>query len=69
MQPPLLVVDAPSLLFRGFFALPKSITDDQGHPVNGLLGMANLVLQAHERFAPRATVLCWGAEARPGSRA
>jgi 5'-3' exonuclease len=63
MQPPLLVVDAPSLLFRGFFALPKSITDDQGHPVNGLLGMANLVLQAHERFAPRATVLCWGAEA------
>ena len=23
---PLLVVDAPSLLYRGFFALPKSIT-------------------------------------------
>ena len=63
MPGPLLAVDAPSLLFRGFFALPKTITDDDGHPVNGLLGMANLVLQAHERFAPRATVLCWGAEA------
>ncbi len=60
---PLLVVDAPSLLFRAFFALPKSITDADDHPVNGLLGMANLILQAIERYAPRAVVLCWGAEA------
>jgi len=60
---PLLAVDAPSLLFRAFFALPKSITDADDHPVNGLLGMANLVLQAIERYAPRAVVLCWGAEA------
>jgi DNA polymerase-1 len=60
---PLLVVDAPSLLYRAFFALPQSITDGDGHPVNGLLGMANLVLFIVERHAPRAVVLCWGAEA------
>jgi 5'-3' exonuclease len=63
MPGPLLAVDAPSLLFRGFFALPSSITGAEGRPVNGLLGMANQVLQAVERYAPRATVLCWGPDA------
>jgi 5'-3' exonuclease len=60
---PLLAVDAPSLMYRAFFALPKSITDGDGHPVNGLLGTANLILFTVERYAPRAVVLCWGAEA------
>lgn len=63
MSSPLLTVDAPSLLYRAFFALPKSITDGDGHPVNALLGTANLILQAVERHTPRAVVLCWGAEA------
>jgi DNA polymerase-1 len=59
---PLLAIDAPSLLYRAFFALPQSITDDDGRPVNALLGMANLVLYVVERHAPRAVVLCFGAE-------
>jgi 5'-3' exonuclease len=63
MTGPLLAVDAPSLLYRAFFALPKSITDPEGRPVNGLLGMANLILWAVEQHAPRAVVLCDGAEA------
>ena len=58
-----MAVDAPSLLYRAFFALPKSITDPDGHPVNALLGTTNLLLQAIETFAPRAVVLCFGAEA------
>jgi DNA polymerase-1 len=60
---PLLAVDTPSLLYRAFFALPDSIVDRAGHPVNALLGCANQVLWAVERLAPRAVVLCWGAEA------
>lgn len=60
---PLLAVDAPSLLYRAFFALPASITDGEGRPVNALLGATNLVLQAVERHAPRAVLLCFGAEA------
>ena len=60
---PLLAVDAPSLLYRAFFALPKTITDQDDHPVNALLGTANLILWAIERHAPRAVVLCFGAEA------
>lgn len=62
MPGPLLAVDAPSLLYRAFFALPQSITDAAGHPVNALLGMANLILFEVERHDPRAVVLCFGAE-------
>ena len=63
MAGPLLVVDAPSLLYRAFHALPKTITGKDGQPVNALLGTANLVLQVVERELPRAVVLCFGAEA------
>jgi len=54
---PLLVVDAPSLMYRAFHALPSSITN------NALLGCANQVIWAHDRYKPRAVVLCFGAEA------
>ncbi len=60
---PLLVVDAPSLLYRAFFALPKSITGPDDNPVNALLGTVNLILWGIEQHAPRAVVLCFGAEA------
>ena len=63
MPGPLLAVDAPSLLFRAFFALPDSITDGEGRPVNALLGATNLILWVVERHAPRAIVLCFGEEA------
>ena len=63
MPAPLLAVDAPSLLYSAFYALPKTITDDKDVPVNALLGVSNLVLQAVERYEPRAVVLCFGEEA------
>jgi 5'-3' exonuclease len=63
MERPLLAVDAPSLLYRAFFALPKSITDEDGNPVNALLGTVNLLLWAIERHDPRCVVLCFGPDA------
>jgi len=60
---PLLVVDAPSLLYRAFYALPKSITDDDGQPVNALLGSINIVLREIELHKPRAVVMCFGVDA------
>jgi DNA polymerase-1 len=63
MPGPLLAVDAPSLMYRAFFALPTSITDADGRAVNALLGTTNLILWAIEHHAPRAVVLCDGAEA------
>ena len=65
MAGPLLAVDAPSLLFRGFYALPDKITDDKKRPVNALLGATNLVLFEVERFKPRAVIMCFGPDAAP----
>jgi 5'-3' exonuclease len=60
---PLLVVDTPSMLFRAFFALPKTIKGADGQPVNALLGAANLILLEVEKHDPRAVVLCFGPDA------
>jgi 5'-3' exonuclease len=63
MAGPLLVVDAPSMLFRAFYALPKTITGPDKQPVNALLGTANLVLREVEAHKPRAVVMCFGPDA------
>lgn len=63
MPGPLLAVDAPSMLFRAFYALPDSITGPDGKPVNALLGTANLVLREVAEHDPRAVVLCFGPDA------
>jgi DNA polymerase-1 len=66
---PLLLADTPWLLYRSFFALPKSIVDGDGRPVNALLGTVNALLTlidppagAGPARAPRAVVACMGAE-------
>jgi len=63
MSRPLLAVDAPSMLFRAFYALPDSIKGADGKPVNALLGTANLILREAAEHDPRAVVLCFGPDA------
>jgi DNA polymerase-1 len=60
---PLLAVDAPSLLYRGFYALPKSIVDGEGRSVNALLGATNMILREVELHSPRTVALCFGPDA------
>ncbi len=66
MSSPLLIADVPWLLYRSFFALPRSIVDGEGRPVNALLGTVNTLLSLVEApptgVAPRALVACMGAE-------
>ena len=62
---PLLLCDAPFLLYRAFFALPKSIKGSDGKPVNALLGSVNAILAAVEEHDPRAVVACFGPDAAP----
>ncbi len=63
MSAPLLAVDTPSMLFRAFYALPKTIVGPDGNPVNALLGAANLIVREVETHSPRAVVLCFGPDA------
>lgn len=60
---PLLAVDLPSMLYRAFFALPRTITDDEDRPVNALLGATNLILAEVLERDPRAVALCLGPDA------
>lgn len=60
---PLLAVDAPSLLYRAWFALPDSIKGEGGMPVNALLGATNAIVRVVADRRPRAVVICNGAEA------
>jgi 5'-3' exonuclease len=62
MGAPLLLVDAPFLLYRSFFALPEAIRGVDGQPVNALLGATNALLRVAADTAPRAIVVCFGAE-------
>jgi DNA polymerase-1 len=63
MAQPLLVVDAPSVLFRAYYALPSSIKGSGGAPVNALLGSVNIVLREVLAQRPRAVVMCFGQDA------
>lgn len=63
MPEPLLVVDAPFLLYRSFFALPDSIRGADDRPVNALLGSVNALLRIAADRHPRAIITCFGAEA------
>jgi DNA polymerase-1 len=62
-RPPLLVADAPSVLFRAYYALPSSIKGSDGHPVNALLGSINLMLREIDEHRPRAVVMAFGQDA------
>jgi DNA polymerase-1 len=63
MPGPLLVVDAPSLLYRAYFALPDSIRGVDDMSVNALLGATNAILRVVADHGPRAVAICSGAEA------
>jgi 5'-3' exonuclease len=59
---PLLLADTPWLLYRSFFALPKSIVGADGQPVNALLGTVNALLTVLQARPSRAVAACFGAE-------
>jgi 5'-3' exonuclease len=62
MPAPLLIADVPWLLYRSYFALPKSIVSADGQPVNALLGTVNALLGMLEARPSRAVAACLGAE-------
>ena len=65
MAGPLLLVDAPYLLYRAFFGLPDSIKGSDERPVNALLGSTNTILAVAEQEQARAVVACFGPDAAP----
>jgi 5'-3' exonuclease len=62
------LLDTSSLMFRAFFALPSSITDGQGQPVNALHGYLDMCARLIRSREPDECVHCYDDDWRPAPR-
>jgi 5'-3' exonuclease len=63
-----LYLDAPSLVYRAFFALPKTITDDDGNSVNAVRGFMDMTAWLVQEHRPDELVAVFDADWRPAFR-
>lgn len=65
---PLVLLDAASLYFRAFFALPESMTAPDGTPVNAVRGFADTLARILRERRPSRLIACLDADWRPAFR-
>jgi 5'-3' exonuclease len=63
-----LLLDTSSLAYRAFFALPASITDDAGQPVNAVRGYLDMTANLVRDHRPDEVVHCYDDDWRPAPR-
>ncbi|MGH3623882.1 MAG: 5'-3' exonuclease [Sciscionella sp.] len=68
MSAPLVLLDAASLYFRSFYALPESMTAPDGTPVNAVRGFADTIARIVTDRSPARLVACLDADWRPEFR-
>jgi 5'-3' exonuclease len=61
-------LDAPSLVYRAFFALPKTITGDDGNSVNAVRGFMDMTAWLVQEHRPDELVAVFDADWRPAFR-
>lgn len=61
-------VDAPSLVYRAFFSLPKTLTDDHGNSINAVRGFMDMVTTLIVQRRPDEVVSVFDADWRPQFR-
>jgi 5'-3' exonuclease len=64
----LMLVDAPNLYFRAFYAVPESVTGPDGRPVNAIRGFLDMAASLIERRRPTRWVACLDLDWRPAFR-
>ncbi|MFN2587952.1 MAG: 5'-3' exonuclease H3TH domain-containing protein [Actinomycetota bacterium] len=62
------LLDAPSLVYRAFFALPTTLTDPRGRPVNAVRGFLEMVTRILVDHRPGRLVAVFDASWRPDFR-
>ena len=65
---PTFFLDAPSLVYRAFFALPKTLTDDHGNSINAVRGFMDMVTTLIVQRRPESVVSVFDADWRPQFR-
>ncbi|GAB3443552.1 5'-3' exonuclease [Actinophytocola sediminis] len=68
MSRPLALLDAASLYFRSFYALPDSMTAPDGTVVNAVRGFADTIARILTERRPGRLVACMDADWRPAFR-
>ncbi|WHT16816.1 5'-3' exonuclease [Crossiella sp. CA-258035] len=68
MNAPLVLIDAASLWFRAFYAVPESMTAPDGTPVNAVRGFTDMVARLIADRRPGRLVACLDADWRPAFR-
>jgi 5'-3' exonuclease len=63
-----MLIDAASLYFRAFYAVPESITTPDGRPVNAVRGYLDMTASLLDRRRPRRLVSCLDLDWRPAFR-
>jgi 5'-3' exonuclease len=63
-----LLIDGPSLIYRAFFAVPKTITDPHGQPVNAVRGFVDMIGQLITDHHPDQVIAVIDADWRPAFR-
>lgn len=67
-MPTTMYLDAPSLIYRAFFSVPKTLTDKQGRPVNAVRGVMDMIATLQTDHHPDEIVACLDADWRPAFR-
>jgi 5'-3' exonuclease len=63
-----LLLDTSSLMFRAFFALPRTLVDGQGQPINALHGYLDMTARLLGSQKPDAAVHVYDHDWRPAAR-
>jgi 5'-3' exonuclease len=63
-----LLLDTSSMMYRAFFAVPASITDDRGQPINALHGYLDMTSRLVAAREPDEVVHVYDADWRPAPR-
>jgi 5'-3' exonuclease len=62
---PAILLDTASLYWRAYFALPDSITDSEGKPVNALRGLLDTIAAVVQEYPQHRVIACWDEDWRP----
>ncbi|MCM3887192.1 5'-3' exonuclease H3TH domain-containing protein [Frankia sp. R82] len=64
----LLLADTPSLYFRSFYGVPRSVRAPDGTPVNAVRGLVDVLARQILEVRPGSLVACFDADWRPAFR-
>jgi 5'-3' exonuclease len=67
-MPRRMLLDTSSMMYRAFFALPASITDGRGQPVNALHGYLDMTARLIGAREPEEVIHVYDADWRPAPR-